>query len=305
MKRRIKYHARIALKTMAASALSCFPSRRLESPPAVTLFISSLNTRYPLELTLKSMLRHTRYPNYRLWIGENASTDGSLEYLESLCGALPLRLMRSAEPRLHSHWLDEMFQTVETPYWLAVDSDMLFLGSDWLNDILSLLESDPELDLVAAERRDPIPRFTEPVSGEVIHLGEAPSTWLLAVRTSLRERLQSSFAFTVYAQDEETGMKRCYDTGGQLLADMREHGLRYRYMPASFTWKYYHFGSLSWVHTAKGSGEHQQFKRYQLRDIQRRASKTALGARRSALGGEGPALPSTEHRAPSTGAKRP
>jgi glycosyltransferase involved in cell wall biosynthesis len=233
------------------------------------LFISSLNTRYPLELTLSSLLKCTRYPDYRLWIADNGSTDGSLEYLQTLRDTLPLRLIQSPRPKSHSQWLDEVFRTVETPYWVAVDSDMLFLGRDWLCDLVRVMEAEPETYLLAAERRKPVRGYVEPVSSEVVDMGEAPSTWLFAVRTSLRERLHSSFAF-VATTDPNTAVKQCYDTGGRLLSDMREKNLAYRTMPWWFTRKYYHFGSLSWAPGGNAPGDYLRFKQYQLHDIQRR-----------------------------------
>ena len=42
------------------------------------------NTRDALELTLKSLAATTRYPRCRLWIGDNGSTDGSVEFLDDL-----------------------------------------------------------------------------------------------------------------------------------------------------------------------------------------------------------------------------
>jgi hypothetical protein len=181
-----------------------------------------------------------------------------------------MRLITSPRARLHSEWLDEMFRTVDTPYWFAVDSDMLFLGRDWLADMLSVMERRPDLYLLAAEPREPRLHFVEPVSGEVIDLAEAPSTWLFCVRTSLRDRLQTSFAFHKDGVNPETGNLRCSDTGGKLLADMRANGLRYAYMPAWYRWKYHHFGSLSWGAAAAGDDPQVGWKRFQLDDIERR-----------------------------------
>jgi hypothetical protein len=264
------YRTRLLLKRAVAPAVARGRPRRLKYEPAVTVFISSMNTRGALELTIRSLMRNTSYSNYRIWVVDNASTDGSYEYLQSLEGNLLVTVTRSSCARPHGEWLDEVMSSMSTPYWVAVDSDMLFLGRDWLSDLISAMEADPEMYLLSSEQRRPVPGFIEPVSGETIDLGEAPATWLFCVRTSLRDRVQSSFLFCVDHVDQITGRKSCYDTGGKLLADMRNVHLRYAYMPRWYMWKYHHFGSMSWGGIADPRSVRSRFKSYQARDIRRR-----------------------------------
>lgn len=271
----LKYHARLLIKGLAARAAAlALPRRRLDAFPAVTLFISSLNTRYPLQLTIETLMRHTRYPNYRLLIGENASTDGSGEYIEQLAAAspVPVEVIRAPAARMHKDWLNDVFRQVTTPYWVAVDSDMLFLGRDWLHDLIAMMESDPELYLLSAEFRPGESGVVEPVAHEVIDLGECPSTWLFCVRTALRERLTADFGFVVDGRDPHTGRKFCYDVGGKLLAEMRARNLKYAHMPAWFRCKYHHFGSMSWAARQASDSPYAALKRHQMRHIQRLVS---------------------------------
>ena len=149
----LKYHATIAAKRLASRLLSSHSCAN--DAPAVTVFISSLNTRYPLELALRSLTAMTAYPNYRIVVGENASTDGSAEFLRDAAAEFPLTVIKSEIPKLHSQWLDELSQTVETPYWVAVDSDMLFTARDWLSDLIRVMQDDPDLYVLAAERNAP------------------------------------------------------------------------------------------------------------------------------------------------------
>jgi glycosyltransferase involved in cell wall biosynthesis len=245
------------------------PPPHLRAHPEVTLFISSLNTRPALELTLASLVAHTSYPAYRVLVGDNASTDGSREYLDGLASQGRIALRTSPGPRPHSDWLDDCYRQVETPYWVAVDSDMLFLGRDWLADLIAAMERHPDVDLIAAERRAPSRDYQEPVSNRIIDLGEAPSTWLFCARTGLRERLDTSFAFYVDPSYDREGRRLCFDTGGRVLRDMRSHGLRYRYMPSWFRAKYLHFGGMSWAATTEERGAYAALKQRQQRDIAR------------------------------------
>lgn len=246
MGRFLNYSHKIIAKRAAAPLLSLKPRPNPASLPPATVFTSSLNTRDSLELTLRSLSAATRYRQCKLWIGDNGSTDGSVEFLDELAAAIPMRLDKRPEARRHYLWLDEVHQTVDTPYWFAVDSDMLFLARDPLIDMVAVMERHPDVYLVAAEKREPEFDHPAPVTGEPLDLGEAPSTWLFCVRTSLRDRLQVSFQDGVHSTNEETGKKFCYDTGGKLAHAMRENGLRYHYMPKWFQLSYQHFGGLSW-----------------------------------------------------------
>ncbi len=273
----LKYRLRVAAKRAACLPLRTRAFGPASGAPSVTLFVSSLNTRFPLELTLRSMVKQTRYPNYSIVVGENASTDGSAEFLSAVARQLPLRVIASTAPKLHSEWLDDLARQVETKYWVAVDSDMLFLGRDWLSDLVRRMEADPSLHLLAAERNAPSRDYREPVSGALIDTGETPSTWLFCVRTSLREKVRSSFAFHKAPPSTPGGNVLCHDTGGRVLHEMRERGLAYAFMPRSFRWKYHHFGSMSWIASCSPPEAVRSLKAYQLSDIRRRLAR--IGAR--------------------------
>jgi len=267
----VKYRLKIAAKAAAGRTLSLLPRPRLTAFPAVTLFISNLNTRYPLELTLNSLVRNTRYPNYTIWIGDNASTDGSLAFLESLRSRQSnVMITSSGEPRRHSDWLDDVFHQVQTPYWVAIDSDVLFLGSDWLADLIFTMENKLNLFLMSAEPKITLENYHDPYSGGIVDTAFVPSTWLFCVRTALRERISASFAWSKEGVSPKTGNPIVYDTGGKVLRAMREQNLTYDVMPNWFTMKYHHFGSLSWIHEHDLPNAYGMLKRYQSEDIKRR-----------------------------------
>ena len=276
----LKYRAKIFLRQLAGRFLPKKSPLSLDSLPQVTLFISSLNTRYPLELTIKSLLKNTSYPNFQLLIADNASVDGSLEYLESLQIAnIPIKLIKSNKARLHSDWLDEVYKTVDTPYWIAVDSDLLFFCQDWIVDMVNVMQNNPNLYLLNAEKSAAEWVGAEPVSGEIIEMGEHPSTWLFCVKTDLRDHVDSSFKFANLGKNPETGRAKTYDTGGVLLNTMREKGLRYDYMPSWFFYKYYHFGSMSWGMKSPTANKHYlKFKQHQINHIKEMVNQLNSGA---------------------------
>ena len=266
----IKYHLRLLTRKLAVPFLPSSSAKDLSSLPEVTIFISSFNTRYPLELTIKSLLKHTSYPKLRLWIAENASTDGSSDYVNSLKLAhIPLRILKTLTPKLHSEWLDEVAANVDTPYWMSVHPDMIFYSGDWVVDMISVMEKNLNQDLVIAEPVSSGEIGIEPISGKTVKSYEKLSTWLLCFRTNYREKIQTSFSFVKETEDPNTGIIPIYDTGEKLLADMKDKKIQYGYMPTWFQKRYYHFGSLSYAFTLNTNKNYQDFKLYQIQSIRR------------------------------------
>ncbi len=266
----LKYHFELSSRKLSALFLPKTSFKELSSHPPITLFISSLNTRYPLELTIRSLLKNTRYPNIRFLIGENASTDGSATYVESLdLGDIPVEIIRSSKPRLHSDWLNEVARSIETPYWFSVHSDMLFYSGDWIVDMMKYMESQPDIYLLSAEKQAEAKVSIEPISSKKVLSHEQLCTWLFCMRTSYRDKIQTSFDFVKEDPDPHTGVIPIYDTGEKLLEDMKNNGLRCEYMPKWFMKRYYHFGSLSYAFDVSQRGNHQNFKSYQMSSIQK------------------------------------
>jgi Glycosyl transferase family 2 len=266
----LKYHFELSSRKFSALFLPKTSYKDLGSYPPITLFISSLNTRYPLELTIKSLIKNTQYPNIRLLIGENASTDGSATYVESLdLGNIPIEIIRSSKPRLHSDWLNEVANSIETPYWFSIHSDMLFYSGDWIVDMMKYMESQPDIYLLSAEKQPDAKVCIEPVSHQKVLPHEQLCTWLLCMRTSYRDKMHTSFDFVKEDPDPHTGVIPIYDTGEKLLEDMKKSGLRCEYMPKWFMKRYYHFGNLSYAFDVRKKGYYQKFKAYQMMSIQK------------------------------------
>lgn len=110
------------------------------------------------------MLTRTRYRPYRVVVADNGSTDGSVEWLNSMTDRIPLEVLRG--PRPQSEWYDLMFREIDTDYWVALHEDLIFTGRDWLGDLIAKMEADPELQLLEGEYFPPNLGMAEPVSGE-------------------------------------------------------------------------------------------------------------------------------------------
>ena len=270
----LKYHGNLLTRRLCVPFLPSSSYKDLRSLPEVTIFISSFNTRYPLELTIKSLLKNTTYPNFKIWIADNASNDGSIEYLDSLMFQnIPIRVIKSDKPRPHSEWLDEVAKTVDTPYWMSVHSDMIFYSGDWIVDMLKIMENNLDQDLLIAERVSTGEVQIEPLSGKKVRSYEKFCTWLFCFRSNYRDRIQTSFDFVKEPEDLDTGIIPIYDTGERLLADMKECGMRHGYMPSWFQKRYYHFGSLSYAFDVVSNKNYRDFKSYQMKSIRQMIGK--------------------------------
>lgn len=258
------------LKSKFLHETQCLP---VEKQPEVVVFISSLNTLYPLKLTIDSLLKNTSYKNKTILVADNASTDGSLEFLRDLASKKIITLHSHDKPMPHSYWVNWAFRSAKSKYVFFVDSDILFLGKDWLSDMIARFESDPKIGILSGEPKPMFLNYVEPVSGETVDNGEAPCTWLFAIRTELREQIPTLFDFVKVGTNPETGNTLIYDTGGLFLRDMLAKGYLHEIMPVWYQNKWYHFGSLSWYSNVKSSQDYLDFKEMQLSEIRRLASK--------------------------------
>jgi len=270
----LKYRTKLAIKRGAALALDLRPAPRIPSRPSVTIFVTSLNNCYPLQLAIETLTKYTSYDNYRVVVLDMGSTDGSLEYLQAASKRLPLTVQSVPQPRPQHEWYDEMLATCSTDYWVAIHEDIFFLGRDWLCDMIALMERERDIYLLGGEYYPPNHGMVEPEDQGVIDLEESLSTWIFCVRTSLRDHMRTSFAFYKVPGSIETyGRLRCYDVGGKVIADMRTLNLRYATMPRSFGVKWQHIGNLSyWIRLGRDP-LYLDFKRHQIADAKRRAER--------------------------------
>jgi len=269
-----RYQGTLLVKRLRAPFSSGPTVEDLDDTPPVTVFITSLNNRSALELALRTLMAHTAYPNYQILVADKASTDGSVEMVQGLIeqGA-PIRLLAHKSPAPLQHESYEMMAaTVDTPLWVGMHEDMMFLADDWLVDLVYEMQTRPELLILGGEYVPPRSNFTEPVGKKVVDLMEPLSTWLFCARADLRNHSDTPFAF--HKQwSEERGRPILYDQGGRLIEDLREAGLGVGYMPPSYRNKYQHVSNLSWAFKNGIDDAVRRFKKHQIADIERRVRR--------------------------------
>ena len=147
------------------------PARRLRKTPPVTVVVPTRAFSPRVRVVEAALRTYTRYPAY------------------------DLQVLAEPETPLHEIY-DRLYETAPTPYWITAHDDLLILARDWLADLIAVMEREPDLYLVACQRVPGRDGVREPVAGEIIDAGESLSTWLFCVRTELRDRLGTSFAFS-------------------------------------------------------------------------------------------------------------
>jgi glycosyltransferase involved in cell wall biosynthesis len=268
-----RYHLQMLSKRILSAYSSGPTVDRLAETPAVTVFITNINNRFPLELTLRTLIRHTEYPNYRILVADNGSTDGSIEMVQGMIeDDAPIRLIDHGQPRPQHEWYDYMAAHVETPLWVGMHEDLMFIDGDWLVELVFMMEKRPDLLLLGGEYFPPSIGQTEPVSKEVVNLMESLSTWIFCARSELRDYVDTSFSF--YKRwSEEAGRTILYDQGGKLIEDLRSAGLGFDCMPPHYTRKYQHVANISWAFKYDMEEAQRKFKLHQLSDVKRRVRR--------------------------------
>ncbi len=117
--------------------------------PAVTAVLVAWNGRHWLAQFLPA-LAATRWPDLRLLVVDNASTDGTADWLDAHWPAV--RVIRHAVNAGFAQGNNLALPHVDTPYLALVNTD-LEVTPDWLGPLVEALEADPQLAAVQPKIR--------------------------------------------------------------------------------------------------------------------------------------------------------
>jgi glycosyltransferase involved in cell wall biosynthesis/ADP-heptose:LPS heptosyltransferase/ubiquinone/menaquinone biosynthesis C-methylase UbiE len=106
--------------------------------PPLTIISVNYNTKEWIKLLVEKVNEFTRVP-YELIIVDNGSSDGSVEYLESLRN---IRLIKTGANLGHGPALDYGFLFIRTKYAIVIDSDAHPIHPDWVHKLISPLDQD-------------------------------------------------------------------------------------------------------------------------------------------------------------------
>ncbi len=110
----------------------------MTSYPRVAVVILNWNGKHHLEQFLPSVTRSV-YPNLEIIVGDNASSDGSVSFLET---AYPdIRIIRNKENYGFAGGYNAVLSQVEADYFVLLNSDVE-VTPDWIGPVIGLMESD-------------------------------------------------------------------------------------------------------------------------------------------------------------------
>jgi GT2 family glycosyltransferase len=146
-RRRQKFYKVIvfASEVVSMELLQHYPDR--DASPRVSVIIVNTNELHHLRKCLPAVTRQS-YPDYEVIVVDNASTDGSLEFIEREFPAV--RIVRSSTNIGYTGANNLGFQASNAAY-LAVLNPDTEVDEDWLGELVGALEARPDVGLATSK----------------------------------------------------------------------------------------------------------------------------------------------------------
>jgi len=106
-----------------------------------------------LELTrqaIESLYAHTNYP-FRLIVVDNASDDGTQEYLKSLKYPNLTLVLEQERDSGYCEGMNKGLKEVKSEIYGVVQNDMIFFEDNWLRELVLTINSDPKIGIVSCK----------------------------------------------------------------------------------------------------------------------------------------------------------
>ncbi|HYK76720.1 MAG TPA: glycosyltransferase family 2 protein, partial [Daejeonella sp.] len=113
----------------------------MSSMPKVAVVILNWNGKNYLEKFLPSVLASC-YPNLEIIVGDNASTDGSVEFLEA--NFPQVSILQNDHNYGFAGGYNQVLARVDADYFVLLNSDVE-VTPNWITPVVELMESDPKI----------------------------------------------------------------------------------------------------------------------------------------------------------------
>ncbi len=107
--------------------------------PKVSIIVLNRNGRAHLERLLSAIHTNTQYTSYEIIIIDNASTDGSIDYVQSNCYDLPLKIIKNNQNTSFSHGCNQGARAADGELLLFLNNDIQPLRG-WLTRLVATYE---------------------------------------------------------------------------------------------------------------------------------------------------------------------
>ena len=203
------------------------------------VYITSIDTREATELCVRSARELAGHP-FAMTVGDSGSTDGSVEMLSAFERRGWLSLQRAPRGRRHWEWLDAWVSGCRERFAVFVDSDVEFLRSPWLSELVEATVA-ADAVLTAAEW---VPEG--PYLGLWFARRFAPWLMLVDVPRALAGPLRTvSFRYAEELSGDVAGGKLARDVAGRLTRTALERDTPWLVMPPHFRRTYHHVRALT------------------------------------------------------------
>ena len=124
------------------------PTRADNAAPRISVLILTHNNRVVTQACLHNLFRNTTHPNLEVVVVDNASTDGTPEWLKFFSDSHPeMRLILNDENRGFSAGNNQAVSESTGEYLVFLNNDTL-VPAGWLEGLLAHLRADPTAGLV-------------------------------------------------------------------------------------------------------------------------------------------------------------
>ena len=144
---------------------------KFEEEPLVSIIVLNRNGESLLKVLLKDFKATANYDNFELIIVDNASTDGSLDYLKSLNTDFPLRIIKNDENQSFSKANNDAVKVANGDYVLLLNNDMEPTYG-WLNEMMGVMLNNENVGSVGAKLIFPFYSYENEKSFKIQHAGD-------------------------------------------------------------------------------------------------------------------------------------
>jgi len=128
-----KKHEEILEKN--TSLINLYPFK--EDSPMVSIVILNRNGLNHLKRLFKNFHENIQYPSYEIIVADNASTDESVQFLETLREKLPLKIIKNTDNNTFSRTNNEAVAVAKGEYILLLNND-IEPAYGWLNEMMQI-----------------------------------------------------------------------------------------------------------------------------------------------------------------------
>ncbi|MDD2643221.1 MAG: glycosyltransferase family 2 protein [Methanobacteriaceae archaeon] len=121
-----------------------------EVEPLVSIIVLNRNGLRHLELLFKDFNVNTNYDNFEIIVVDNGSSDGSVEFLESLSNDLPIKIIKNSENKSFSEANNQAVDVCNGDYVLLLNNDMEPTYG-WLNEMMGAMIYNDNVGAVGAK----------------------------------------------------------------------------------------------------------------------------------------------------------